>query len=316
MRQVFGSGYSIARVDRMHGGAQKVVYKVVSTNHFTCVLYVWDLSMNYFQQEIEDKEPGESSYSGELFELNNKFLTKRGIRTPAVYDMNRVRDRHPFDFALVEYVSGRPVEDYFQSDPETQEQVLIPLGHMIAAMHASHSETFGKLNSGGRRRGDCHKLILENAIKRLQYLSQHLSDVAAKQDKVLLTLEDLASAIKPRGHYGFIHGELGPDHVLVNEKLEPYLIDIEGAEFFDIEHEYSFLEFRFGNHYKYLKDGGLDRDRMLFYKLHHHISCASGGLKLLHRGFPDKCLARQIVEYNTQSVIHFIQGQGAECSRE
>ena len=55
-----------------------------------------------------------------------------------------------------------------------------------------------------------------------------------------------------------LYMELGPDHVLINDKLEPYLIDIEGTEFFDIEHEHSFLQFRFGDYYRYLKNDTLD----------------------------------------------------------
>ena len=55
-------------------------------------------------------------------------------------------------------------------------------------------------------------------------------------------LHELESRIDSRKRYGFIHGELGPDHVLVTDRLEPYLIDIEGAQFFDIEHEHTFLE--------------------------------------------------------------------------
>jgi hypothetical protein len=94
---------------------------------------------------------------------------------------------------------------------------------------------------------------------------------------------------------------------LVNGDLEPYLIDIEGAMFFDIEHEHSFLQFRFGEYYSYLKNNDLDDERMLFYRLHHHISVTSGGLKLLNGTFPDKQFAKGIVDYNSQAVIQFLR---------
>jgi hypothetical protein len=66
------------------------------------------------------------------------------------------------------------------------------------------------------------------------------------------SVNDTANHTRPRGAQsgstlGFIHGELGPDHILVNESLTPFLIDIEWAMFFDIEHEHSFLELRFGD---------------------------------------------------------------------
>ncbi|MFE5318695.1 hypothetical protein ACFQ88_08305 [Paenibacillus sp. NPDC056579] len=44
---------------------------------------------------------------------------------------------------------------------------------------------------------------------------------------------------------------------------------------------------------------------MKFYKLYHHISCTAGGLKLLHRGFPDKQAAQHIVDYNCASALKF-----------
>lgn len=46
--------------------------------------------------------------------------------------------------------------------------------------------------------------------------------------------------------------------------------------YYDTEYEHSFMEFRFGDAYSYLKNDRLDRNRMLFYKLYHHISCTAG----------------------------------------
>jgi hypothetical protein len=63
----FGSSYLVSKVSKMHGGAQKVVDKVDCTNGFSCVLYVWDLSMNYFQVEIENADIHEQSYGADLF---------------------------------------------------------------------------------------------------------------------------------------------------------------------------------------------------------------------------------------------------------
>lgn len=51
MSKVFGSSYLVSSVSRMQGGAQKVVYKVDCANGFSCVLYVWDLAMNFFNKK-------------------------------------------------------------------------------------------------------------------------------------------------------------------------------------------------------------------------------------------------------------------------
>lgn len=95
--------------------------------------------------------------------------------------------------------------------------------------------------------------------------------------------------------------------MIVTDQLEPCLIDIEGAEFYDIEHEHSFLEMRFGEYYRYLNDVPLDENRKLFYKFHHHLSLISGGLKLVHRGFPDQQLAQGIADHHTDCALQFIE---------
>ncbi|CAH1058349.1 hypothetical protein PAECIP111894_04523 [Paenibacillus pseudetheri] len=59
MERVFGTSYLVNRVSRMHGGAQKVVYKMECSNGFSCVLYVWDLSMNYFEEEKANEDINE-----------------------------------------------------------------------------------------------------------------------------------------------------------------------------------------------------------------------------------------------------------------
>ncbi|AJY77756.1 aminoglycoside phosphotransferase family protein [Paenibacillus beijingensis] len=309
MKKVFGTGYFLASVSKMHGGAQKVVYKIDCRDGFSCVLYVWDLAMNYFQAEKAAEDINERSYGSDLFEMNSKYLSQHGIRTPALYDLNKERNRYPFDYALVEYVDGSKAEAYFHhSDSRVKDKVLQQLGDMLAAMHANERHTYGKVNNSGGNTANAHSLKLENAKNQLSYASQYIDSFRANQSKLLDTLYMLESTIEPRNRYGFIHGELGPDHVLVNDNLEPYLIDIEGAAFFDIEHEHSFLEFRFGDYYRYLKNDSLDPNRMLFYRFHHHISLTSGGLKLLHRGFPDQQFAKELAEHHSRCAMRFIEG--------
>jgi hypothetical protein len=309
MKKVFGTGYLVASVSKMHGGAQKVVYKIDCSNGFSCVLYVWDLTMNYFQEEIANKDINEQSYGSDLFELNNKYLTQLGIQTPSLYDLNKERNRYPFDYALVEYVDGHKAEFYFHhSDSRIQDKVFQRLGDMLTGMHTNERHIYGKPNHSGINTENCHLLQMENAKLQLSYASQHIDSIGANQSKLLDTLYKLESRIKARTKYGFIHGELGPDHILVNDRLTPFLIDIEGAMFFDIEHEHSFLELRFGDFYRYLKKDTLDPNRMLFYRFHHHISLTSGGLKLLHRGFPDQQFAKDLANHHSQCALRFIEG--------
>lgn len=309
IEKVFGTSYLVANVTKMHGGAQKVVYKVDCTNGFSSVLYVWDLTMNYFQEEIANNDVNAQSFGSDLFELNNKYLIEHSIRTPALYDLNKERNRYTFDYALVEYVAGQSAEFYFKhSDSRVTDKVFEQLGELITGMHANEREVYGKPDHNENNTRQCHLIQFENAKRQLSYACEHINDIRTNQSKLLEMLYELESRIEPRSCYGFIHGELGPNHVLVTDLLEPYLIDIEGAEFFDIEHEHSFLEFRFGDFYRYLKKDKLDLNRKLFYQYHHHLSLISAGLKLIHRGYPDQQTARDISDYHTKCALQFIEG--------
>ncbi|MFC5471264.1 phosphotransferase [Cohnella suwonensis] len=302
--EVLGSEYIVAEVTRLHGGAQKVVYKIECKNGFSCVLYVWDLSHNYFQEEILNGSAFQRSYGGSLFALNNHYFKKQGIRTPALYDLNKDRDRYPFEYALVEYVHGKKVEAYFQhDDPRIRHELFQQVGQLLSGMHVIKRDVYGKADYDGSNDRPCHELQREHAEEALSYASEHLVNVRDHHDSLLDKLYELETNIHSRSRYCFIHGELGPDHILVSDDLQPYFIDIEGAGFFDIEHEHSFLEFRFGEYYRYLRNDNLDRNRMMFYRFCHHLSLISGGLKLLHRQFPDQRFAKDLAEYHSRCAI-------------
>lgn len=308
VKQVMGNGYIVASVAKMQGGAQKSVYKIECANGFICVMYVWDFANNYFQQEIENEEPEERSFGGRLLASNNAFLAQLGIRTPALYHLNSDREAYPFDYALVEYVDGERSDRYFDEHPQVQHTVFQRLSDMLGRMHSEVRSSYGKLVSEKAGADPCHRSLMNRALEDLTYASRYIPDIATHRSELADAIQKLEAALVPRRRYGFIHGELGPDHVFVNDKLEPCLIDIEGAHFFDIEYEHSFLELRFGEHYRYLRGDSLDPARMIFYKMYHHTSLTAGGLKLLHRGFPDQKLAKDIATYNYQAMLKFIEG--------
>lgn len=305
-KETFGAGYMVKQVTNRHGGAQKTVYKVKCTNGFMFMLYVWELAMNYFQEEIERLPENERIYGCGLFEGNQAFLSEHGIRTPGIYYINKERERYPFDFAFVEYIDGPDAASFLNADEEPKEKVFGQLGSMLARMHSLERDYHGKINDGFVHSGKCHMQELEQAEQQLAYASDYIAAFKENQMKLLEKVHELASKIEERERYSFIHGELGPDHVMVNDKLEPYLNDIEGSRYYDSEYEHSFLTFRFGAAYSYLDNDRLDRNRMLFYKMYHHLSCTAGGLKLLHRGFPNRQLAMDITRHNYRSALKFI----------
>lgn len=310
VKQIFGNNYSVTKVSKMEGGAQKVVYKLDFTRGFSCILYVWDLTMNYFREEIITDQINAQSYGSGLFEVNNRYFIEHSIRTPLLYNMNRSKVQYDFDYALVEYIPGQAAEAYFgHPDTKIQDLIFEQIGDMINRMHRGESGTYGKPDQTASSQKACHLNQLYNGIDQLSYASEHHEVIRKNHGKLLDKLYELETRITPRRRYGFIHGELGPNHVLVTEeRLTPCFIDIEGAEFYDIEHEHSFLEMRFGGYYRYLMNDQLDENRMRFYKFHHHLSLISGGLKLLQRGFPDQQLARGILDCHTEYALQYIEG--------
>ena len=67
------------------------------------------------------------------------------------------------------------------------------------------------------------------------------------------------------------------------------------------------MELRFGEFYKYLTEDNLDVDRLKFYRLHLHISCLSGALKLKQEDYPDMDDVNGMIEHNSAQVLSFIQ---------
>jgi hypothetical protein len=108
-----------------------------------------------------------------------------------------------------------------------------------------------------------------------------------------------------RATHALVHGELGPDHVLINDRGDPVLIDIEGLMYFDPEWEHAFLRLRFGEHYQWLRPGPLDEERVRLYSLAMHLSLVAGPLRLLEGDFPDREPMLAIVEHNINAALAF-----------
>jgi hypothetical protein len=130
--------------------------------------------------------------------------------------------------------------------------------------------------------------------------------VAAARGRLDDALREAAAAVPPRAGYSLIHGELGPDHVLVDDAGRPVLIDIEGLMFFDVEWEHAFLRIRFGPQYARLRAGGLDDRRGRLYDLAMRLSLVAGPLRLLDGDFPDRAFMTGIVEHNLREALALV----------
>ena len=305
---------NVIDVAQLRGGAQKVVYRVSCDDDFTCVLYVWDDSANYVLGEALGQGPGAdalgASYGAELFAYNQRYLENLGVRVPRIFYMDRSKAKYPFEFALVEDLGNLDLPQYIRCHPETSKNVLEQLSDTVRKMHFHQYNRYGQLNTidtNHERQPPCEQIILNETMLDLDYLAMHVPEIAENKEQLAEVLRTLYDAIAPRTEYGLIHGELGPDHVRIDQNGQPVLIDIEGAKFFDIEYEHSFLDFRFGDNYRYLRFDHLDSDRLRFYRLHLHMSYSSGPLQIIERGFPDPAVMREIARFNVESTLNFLK---------
>ncbi|MFC7831080.1 hypothetical protein [Streptomyces sp. NPDC057375] len=116
-------------------------------------------------------------------------------------------------------------------------------------------------------------------------------------------LQELATRVAPRTQHGLIHGELGPDRVLVDDSGHPVLIDIEGLMFFDVEWEHVVLQLRFGDQHSALSRPGLDPARLDLYMLAMRLSLVAGPLRLLDGNFPYRTVMQEIAEHNAKEAL-------------
>jgi hypothetical protein len=210
---------------------------------------------------------------------------------------------------VVEDVAGASLEALLEKDPVAGERPLSVLADWLAAMAEVRSPAFGKVafvDGGGRSAGtSCERAMLGRALTQLSEIADRDRRAADAQGRLRELLHSLAEPIEPRPTAALIHGELGPDHVLLSRNGEPVLIDIEGAMYFDVEREHVWLRMRFGRHYAQLSRGDLDEDRLRFYQLCMHLDLVAGPLEIADTSHPDREWFRDVAEHHLQRALQF-----------
>jgi hypothetical protein len=298
----------------LRGGSKKGVYRAI-LDHRSVIIYVWDSSENYWPTggpDIADDASDlfvDASGAG-LFAASSQHLKSLGVRTPEIYLLDTSRAQVPTDIAIVEDISGGALLEYWQHRPEDAERITSELGEMLRVIHACQGVRFGKLDcvdSQAPQNVRCEHLALRRACGHLDHAASHISLLRDRRERLEETLQSMATGIPERSQYALIHGELGPDHVLVDARGHPVIIDIEGLMFFDVEWEHAFLRFRFGEHYRHLWQDGLDSARLRFYTLCLHLSLCSGPLRLLEGDFPEREEMMEIVTWNVSKALDFVR---------
>jgi len=302
-KKVFGESYKVEKIDRLYGGAQKGTYKVKCINGFEFILYIWDEMTSYFSK-YENKRDIFRTRGADLFLSNHRIFEINKVPVQNLYHIDMTKKEYDFDYAFVKYISGKEIETYMNESEEDVTQLFMALGDSIRKLHMIKRNYAGIIDESQNEEFKCENYILSNIENDMNYLITNCSEIADKENELRETYIRLYKNIKPRKEYVLIHGELGPNHVLVDENKNICLIDIECAKYFDKEYENSFLEFRFGDYYKYLKEENLDLDRMKFYKLSHHIGCLSGAVKLRNEDYYDMEDVNGMIRYNLGQVLN------------
>ncbi|CAL9342184.1 hypothetical protein SUDANB121_00303 [Nocardiopsis dassonvillei] len=287
-------------VRELRGGTKKGVWRVVLADGSSVVAYRWHPDHDRWAAGQAPPDPGDpfSHASGpELFCAAHAAFTGAGVRVPALYALD---ESGPGVLAVVED-AGPTLEEVLASGPGRAEPVLEDLGASLGALHAVTRPGFGKVAhvEGGvpPAGASCQEVVLGRALADLEEAAGLEGRVAAARPVLEEELRVRAARVEPRGGgHSLIHGELGPDHVLVTAEGRGAFIDIEGAMFFDHEWEHAFLRLRSSDHRR-LATRPLDPARMGLYTLALDLSLVAGPLRYLRgAAAPDREVMAAIAE--------------------
>jgi hypothetical protein len=313
VRAAFGASRVLRAVERLPGGSKKGAYRLTMDDGGTALAYIWDDSEDYWQGVLPagaDNPADPFSHPSGLapFQAAARRLAAAGVRCPEVLFTDSSGALYPADIAVVEDVTGGSLLALLDKDPVAADRPLSVLAGWLAAMADVRSPSFGKVafvDAGGRCGGTCVSAMLDRALAQLREIAGRDERAADAQGRIREVLHALAEPIEPRAAAALVHGELGPDHVFLDRRGDPVLIDIEGTMYFDVEVEHTWARMRFGEHYAKLRPAGLDEDRLRFYQLCMHLDLVAGPLRIADTSHPAREWFRDLAAHHLQRVLHY-----------
>ncbi|HEY0616212.1 MAG TPA: phosphotransferase [Kribbella sp.] len=312
-RVALGGGRRLEAVERIAGGSKKGVYRLVMDDATTAIAYLWDDTENYWPVAEGDDDltdPFSPGLGLDLFQAAHARLDALGVRVPAIHLVDRDGDHYPADLAIVEDLPGENLEELLARDRRAAAPVMARLAESLEAMRGHRAPAYGKVavvDGGGTSRGtSCERVVLDRALRDLAEAASRDPRIADSRDRLEERLLGLTAAVRPRAEYAVVHGELGPDHVLVDADGNPVAIDIEGLMYFDVEWEHVFLRIRLHEAYRPLGVDGLDEDRLALYMLAQRLSLTAGPLRLLDGDFPNRTFMAGVAEYNLKQALELV----------
>lgn len=303
-----GADRRLAGLDRLTGGSKKGVYRLRLDDQTTVILYIWAVSENYWPPApaVTD-DPFTDASGAELFAANYAALTAAGVRTPRLLMLDRDGRYLQADLALVEDVGAVTLEALMEQDPAAAATPLATLGDALRRMHTTRGSHYGKLAAIARGEAPqarrTEDIIEDRALGHLDAAAVRDARLADARERIASHVRHLRSAVTAREEYGLIHGELGPDHVLVTPSGEPAMVDIEGLTFFDVEWEHAWLQMRFGDAYSALRPVDLDLHRLEFYRYAQVLSLIEGPLRIADTDFPNRQWMLDLAEWNITKAL-------------
>ncbi|WP_432840867.1 phosphotransferase family protein [Dactylosporangium sp. CA-092794] len=311
----FGADRRVASLDRLTGGTKKGVYRIGLDDGSSVILYLWAAGENYWPPSpVVPDDPFTDASGAELFGAAHAALTAAGVRVPRLLLLDRDGRFLDDDLALVEDAGSVLLEALLQHDPAAAEAHLARLGDAVRRLHTARGPGYGKVaaivdGTAPQQRGT-EDVILDRALGHLALAAGRDPRIAGARERIEDHLRGLRAAVAPRREYGLVHGELGPDHVLVNPAGEPVIIDFEGLAWFDVEWEHAFLQLRFGDRYPALRPVELDPDRLELYRYAQTIALIEGPLRIAGTDFPDRQWMLDLAEHHIGRALTAVARPG------
>ncbi|MDT0332099.1 phosphotransferase [Nocardiopsis lambiniae] len=207
----------------LRGGTKKGVWRVTLPDGGGVVAYLWHPDHDHWPAGEAPPDPADpfSHASGpDLFTAARSLLVRDGVRVPELLALDATGAQGPGVLAVVEDV-GPTLEHLMGADPARAVRALDHLAGTLRTLHGRTHPSFGKvahLASGGvPPGGSCHEVVLGRALVDLDEAARREERVRADRDRLAEMLYAFAARVEPRGGgHRLIHGELGPDHVLVS----------------------------------------------------------------------------------------------------
>jgi Phosphotransferase enzyme family len=308
-QMAFGTSRRLAGFERLTGGSKKGVYRLGLDDGGSVILYAWSDDENYWTDNSTDPADPFAEASGlDLLESAAAALTAAGARAPKLLLVDRSKSVYPADIALAEDMRGGMLQQLIATDPAMAAAPLRELGQMLNCMARHTNPHLGKVAAVAAgtapQRRCAEQIILDQALAHLSIVAGKVGALGQARERIGARVHDLFDCVRPRDAYGLIHGELGADHVMLDDDGRPVIIDIEGVMYFDAEWEHEFTKMRFGEACDQLGiDVDLDPARLDFYELARSLSLVEGPLRILETDFPDKDFMRGIVTWHTDKVL-------------